>query len=341
MGPFTNKPQALQLPPHHVDVNLHPTKSEVGFLHTDDIIAALQEHVQAQLAAADTQRTYMQTLLPGASVAVRAGPSPAAPPGATSSQRALGIHDRKLVRTDPRTQTLHAFAVPNECSQPAQTGNEEALESQEAAVGDTPLSVDGGTQGVAAHAALTQSTARRRGAARGGAAWMRFVWAAVETATVCWPIDCIVVLYFVISVHRFFGVVCLCTRFTTHSAEQQRMSQQPPCDVASVQTLLADVQANTHPDLLTILRNHSLVGVVDLHHAVLQHGTRLYLVRYPPLLRDLFYQLVLLRAQRCQTMSVDPAAPVGELVSRGLDAGRQLGTWQVCIGITVGVHGAG
>ncbi len=43
--------------------------------------------------------------------AVRVGPASAAPPGATSSQRALGIHDRKLVRTDPRMQTLHAFTI--------------------------------------------------------------------------------------------------------------------------------------------------------------------------------------------------------------------------------------
>lgn len=112
-------------------------------------------------------------------------------------------------------------------------------------------------------------------------------------------------------------------------AEQQRLSQQPPCEAASVQQLLATVQANTHPDLLAIFRNHTLVGVVDLHYALLQHGTRLYLVHYRPLLCDLFYQLVLLRAQRCQVMAIEPAACVDGLVAQGLDAGRQLGTWQV------------
>lgn len=107
------------------------------------------------------------------------------------------------------------------------------------------------------------------------------------------------------------------------------MSQHPPCEIQSVQELLAAVQANTHPDLLSIFRNHTLVGVVDLRHAVLQHGTRLYLVDYPPLLRDLFYQLVLLRAQRCQALAVEPPASLGQLVGQGLDAGQRLGTWQV------------
>lgn len=165
-------PQNLRLPPHHVDVNLHPTKSEVGFLHTDSIICTLQEHVQAQLGAADTQRTYIQARLPGA--AVRAAPPLAAPPGATSSQRALGIHDRKLVRTDPRTQTLHAFAVPTECHSP--TGAVDRCTQQEEAAGpDRRTHDDGPPPGVSAHMVLTQSTARKRGAPRGAAALMRCV----------------------------------------------------------------------------------------------------------------------------------------------------------------------
>lgn len=163
--------QNLQLPPHHVDVNLHPTKSEVGFLHTDDIIAALQAHVQAQLSSADTQRTYTQTRLPGAPV--QAAPSPT--PGATSSQRALGIHDRKLVRTDPRTQTLHAFAVPMD-SQPARGGTQDPALHEASPMHDVSSLHEASpvedAPGVLA--TLTQSTARRRGASQGGA-WMRYV----------------------------------------------------------------------------------------------------------------------------------------------------------------------
>ncbi len=66
-SPYTNIPtQDITLPRHHVDVNLHPTKSEVGFLHTDAILCVLREHVEKQLGSADTQRTFTQTLLPGA-----------------------------------------------------------------------------------------------------------------------------------------------------------------------------------------------------------------------------------------------------------------------------------
>lgn len=91
------------------------------------------------------------------------------------------------------------------------------------------------------------------------------------------------------------------------------------------------------PDVLEILRNHTLVGVVDLHHALLQHGTRLYLVTYTTLLKDLFYQLALLRFQQTKCVAVEPPMPVGELVVQGLEAGQKLGTWQVRGDEVVGV----
>lgn len=93
---------------------------------------------------------------------MKAGPTPAAPPGATSSQRALGIHDRKLVRTDPRLQTLHAFAV-----MPSSQG---AMPSSQGGGGDTPgthyhasqdATQSGGAVGTQSNGAV--------GTARGGA----------------------------------------------------------------------------------------------------------------------------------------------------------------------------
>jgi DNA mismatch repair protein MutL len=60
---------ALSLPPSHVDVNVHPTKREVAFLHTDALVAAVAAAVGKALGAANASRTfYTQTLLPLAPV---------------------------------------------------------------------------------------------------------------------------------------------------------------------------------------------------------------------------------------------------------------------------------
>lgn len=41
--------QDLVMPGSHVDVNLHPTKREVGFLHQDELLEAIRAAVEETL----------------------------------------------------------------------------------------------------------------------------------------------------------------------------------------------------------------------------------------------------------------------------------------------------
>ena len=60
---------SLTLPTDHVDVNVHPTKREVAFLHSDELIGTVAEGVAKALQGANASRTfYTQTLLPLAAV---------------------------------------------------------------------------------------------------------------------------------------------------------------------------------------------------------------------------------------------------------------------------------
>ena len=50
-----------------MDVNIHPTKREVGFLNEEEIIEKIGSAVQKRLSEGDASRRFtVQTLLPGA-----------------------------------------------------------------------------------------------------------------------------------------------------------------------------------------------------------------------------------------------------------------------------------
>ena len=60
---------SLEIAPQNIDVNVHPTKHEVRFLHEDSIIESVQKTIETRLLGCNVSRTYYtQALLPGATV---------------------------------------------------------------------------------------------------------------------------------------------------------------------------------------------------------------------------------------------------------------------------------
>ncbi|GIL91047.1 hypothetical protein Vretimale_9481 [Volvox reticuliferus] len=63
----------VRLPPRQVEVNMHPTKREVGFMHQAEVIEEIRRAVEAKLMASNESRTFaasatLQTQLPFASL---------------------------------------------------------------------------------------------------------------------------------------------------------------------------------------------------------------------------------------------------------------------------------
>uniref|UniRef100_A0A8C3AW31 MutL homolog 1, colon cancer, nonpolyposis type 2 (E. coli) n=1 Tax=Cyclopterus lumpus TaxID=8103 RepID=A0A8C3AW31_CYCLU len=102
---------SLEIAPQNVDVNVHPTKHEVHFLHEDSVIESVQKHIESKLLGSNSSRTYFtQTLLPGLSVA--GGSEVKTPSAAAESSDRIYAH--QMVRTDCRAQKLDAFLQPKE-----------------------------------------------------------------------------------------------------------------------------------------------------------------------------------------------------------------------------------
>jgi len=54
---------SLSILPQNVDVNVHPTKHEVHFLHEDAVIEAIQRAVDTRLLGANNSRTYYMQVI--------------------------------------------------------------------------------------------------------------------------------------------------------------------------------------------------------------------------------------------------------------------------------------
>ncbi|KAK7901820.1 hypothetical protein WMY93_018589 [Mugilogobius chulae] len=110
---------SLEIAPQNVDVNVHPTKHEVHFLHEDSVIESVQKHIESKLLGSNSSRTYFtQTLLPGLSV------SESSEVKSSTSDSTERVYAHQMVRTDHRTQKLDAFLQPKD-KPPVETSKSE------------------------------------------------------------------------------------------------------------------------------------------------------------------------------------------------------------------------
>lgn len=95
---------SLELEPTNVDVNVHPTKHEVHFLHEEDIVEKIKEAIEKKLLGSNESRTfYTQSRLPGASEPLNVSDN-------FDKNKSLDrTYAKDMVRTDPKIQKLDKF----------------------------------------------------------------------------------------------------------------------------------------------------------------------------------------------------------------------------------------
>ena len=107
----------LEIEPHRVDVNVHPTKREVNFLNEDEIIECICQKIKSNLTQVDSSRTFLtQTLLPGVRTME---PAPRDPESTDAEGRTPKTpatmkkpYEHNLVRTDSKVRKITSMLSP-------------------------------------------------------------------------------------------------------------------------------------------------------------------------------------------------------------------------------------
>ncbi|XP_037382139.1 DNA mismatch repair protein Mlh1 isoform X2 [Talpa occidentalis] len=299
---------SLEISPQNVDVNVHPTKHEVHFLHEDSILERVQQHIESKLLGSNSSRMYFtQTLLPGL-----AGPSgevvkstaPVNP--ASTSGSGDKVYAYQMVRTDSREQKLDAFLQPVSkapSSQPQNIAPEDRADAPGRAMQQdeemlelpAPAEVAAKNQGSEGDATKeTSETSEKSGSpsSLGNPRKRQREGSDVE----------------MVEDESRKEMTAACT-------PRRRI-----INLTSVLSLQEEINQRGHETLREMLHNHSFVGCVNPQWALAQHQTKLYLLNTTKLSEELFYQILIYDFANFGVLKLSEPAPLFDLAMLALDS---------------------
>ncbi len=335
---------SLDLPGPHLDVNVHPTKREVAFLHEDILYDALAKATRDLLRCTKTSRTfYTQTLIPidGGNIReknMRMGEQ-------NSSQKKQNIEDER----DAMESSDKSYSDEDDTSTNDGNSSKKRSTSDKGAEEDTPPDVylakkkkraydpktlvrtDAGTQQGALEPFLvptqpsqsTQYTQEERAESASNNENGSFVQlhapGCIYASSATAKVD--------MSIPGAFASICRCqveradllpTRTFTPIVKPKKIIPTD-CTYESIKALRSDIPSRANGEMTTKLRDAVFVGCINRHRSLIQCGIELLMINHYELSRELFYQLAVLRFGGFQMASLgNNGADVKVLIEQAL-----------------------
>ncbi|XP_055972305.1 DNA mismatch repair protein Mlh1-like [Sorex fumeus] len=300
---------SLEISPQNVDVNVHPTKHEVHFLHEDSILERVQQHIESRLLGSNSSRMYYtQTLLPalaGPSGEVIKSAAGVAPSAASGSGEKVYAH--QMVRTDSREQKLDAFLQPLSTApsaQPQASGPEDQPDApsgrvrhQDQEMLELPAPAEGAAKDQSLQGAAAEKTSDK--------SEKRSPPSSPDNPR---------------KRHRENSDVEMVEDDSRKEMTAACTPRRRIINLTSVLSLQEEINQRGHETLREMLNNHSFVGCVNPQWALAQHQTKLYLLNTSKLSEELFYQILIYDFANFGVLRLSEPAPLFDLAMLALDS---------------------
>eukprot|EP01083_Nonionella_stella_P084629 234326_1 len=300
---------ALKITPQNVDVNVHPTKREVMFLHEEEICDSIHKAIEQKLASANASRTYATqpklSLTLGSGVLGGLGPDcknrhPADSGSIPQSLSADCISSSSAASTNESQQ-----ASPSQSGVPSASGTviiQSVNGDVQSAVSRTEKRADNRLVRVDARQSRLESFVRTKPASVGNKENRSSQNNGKRERQEGDDITESVKMVPSSKRPRNNGL-----------SRPPRMSQ-----LSSINTLLDKIEAGSHPGLSQVLQRHTFVGCVNEVYALVQHETKLYLIHVPRLSEKYMYERVLRGFGQHTRVRLSEPASITELVELAL-----------------------
>ncbi|KAL3668783.1 hypothetical protein V7S43_006077 [Phytophthora oleae] len=309
---------SMELPPRNIDVNVHPTKREVHFLHEEDIVDSISQAIEKRLKGSNESRSF--SVQP---ITAMMGVSSANSEDTSAKQRRReSVQEEKKAESSDEEMDKRESDSEDEADRSAdsieldlsQKPTPPSKKYQPALAPQRLVRTDHRSNTIDKYFFLesqrTQLSQLPQSSSQGTAEEQD---ASPDGASKRDEGDS--------SVARPKKRKLSETQSSQEGEDNRRGSleaTQSPQMLSSVQNLLSLVRQKKNKALTRLFREHSFVGVVDKQFSLVQYRTKLYIARHDEIAFHVFYQQALLQFGETRPISLQTAFSVYDLVLEAL-----------------------